>query len=490
MPSMPQHLLNAHAELPRPFRRRLPAVIGTTLLVSQSQCLSVTAPLRPQVKSNMPKQLYESRLVNDLKNTSLESRRNALLSAVSPSLDNEAWLKALFDDDSIQSVSSSDKEKAEEFDKLMETSSEVKDTLRDLEALLKLDAEKRRAANVASISETAVYSPVTASSLLSKGDSSSKSKRGQPVNPLLSKEHEYSLARAIQLGVKVHKLKYEYEFIHGPISKKEWAAIANMETSELRRVVSNYRSAKQELVQSNMGLVHSVARDFSKKTSYNSLTLEELIQEGSLGLIRAAELFDPSKNLRFSTYATIWIKGSIQNSREDEFVKLPYREKKAWSDIQAVLKDLEGEGEKNVSSKEIAHKLGMDEGKVNRIIKKMTSVSNVLSLDYRYSSNSRSGDSNGEKTNEAFLADADLAELTSLKADIVSALVSNLNEKEILLIRLVYGLYDGKEYSIKDSAEIMGMNKETVRLLHKECLRKLREAKDVSSLEEYLLTVA
>jgi DNA-directed RNA polymerase sigma subunit (sigma70/sigma32) len=155
----------------------------------------------------------------------------------------------------------------------------------------------------------------------------------------------------------------------------------------------------------------------------------------------------------------------------------------------------DGKSLTKISTQVIADRLGMDPSKVDANIKRMTSVSKVLSLDYQYTSTSRSGDADGKKQHEVFLADkhgtdADLAERAQLKADIVAGLISNLNEKEIRLIRLMYGLYDGKEYTVKDCAEIMGLNKETARLLHKACLKKLREARNMESLQEYLLTVA
>ncbi|KAL3798715.1 hypothetical protein HJC23_004466 [Cyclotella cryptica] len=524
--ALPQHVMNARSELSlklksRSLVRQRTTLLGLAVLLSPHRsvdALSVSAPPR----RTTPKKLYEARLQNDLKNDSLQSRRNALLTSATPSLDNDAWLAALFDDAADDAVDSSAKSRAEEFDRFMEVSSIVKDNLApgslvnevkhakgadvDAELLLQTNAVAKRRAAVASLQESpassAILSQVTASSPLSNGDPSARSKRGQRVNPLLSKEHEYALARAIQLGVRVHKIKAEFESHNDrPLSKREWAALAGLDgPNELRRVVSEYRNAKQELVSSNMGLVHAVARDFQRKAYYRGLTLEELVQEGSMGLIRAAELFDPEKGLRFSTYATIWIKGALQNQRLDEFVKLPPLEKKAWNDIKGVLRDLEADqtdakGSKKISTKLIADRLGMDPSKVDANIKRMTSVSKVLSLDYQYTSTTRSGHADGKKQHEVFMADkhstdADLAERAQLKADIVTGLISNLNEQEILLIRLVYGLYDGKEYTIKDSAEIMGLNKETTRLLHKACLKKLREASNMESLQEYLLTVA
>ena len=487
MISLPQHLLNACSEQPFSLARRqviLAAAVGIASLVVPSDALSVASPPR----------LYQPRLVSDQKHETLQSRRNALLSSIAPSLDNEAWLVALFEDEAGSVRTSYDQSLS---DRILETS--VKDAVKPGSLVSSLQQSKGADIGVQTVDHAEALMQQQAQMKRRQAaaplvTASSKHRAGK-THPL-TKEYEYTLANAIQAGVHVHKLKADYESQHDkPLSKKEWAALAKLDTTQLRHVVAEYRSAKQELVSSNMGLVHAISRDFIRRPQFKELTLDELIQEGSLGLIRAAELFDPNKGLRFSTYATIWIQGALRNTRIGEFVVLPTMEKKAWKEIRGVVRDLEKSGsthQKEITTKLIAEKLGMKPEKVDANIKRMTSVSNVLSLDYQYASTSRGGDSNGqEKRNEKFLMDdVDLAEQARLKADIVVGLVSNLNEKEIHLLRLIYGLNNGKEHTIKDSAEILGMNKETARLLHKSCLKKLKEAKNMESLHEYLMTVA
>lgn len=342
--------------------------------------------------------------------------------------------------------------------------------------------------------------------LLTKSSSSSFEK--QPSSPLLTREQEYALAHTIQAGTRVHKLKAEYESTHStPLTKKAWAQLANMSPNDLRKLISDYRTAKQELVSSNMGLVRAVVQSqYARKAYYRGVPMEELIQEGSLGLIRAAELFDPAKGLRFSTYATIWIKGVLSNTNSlDEVINLPNREKVVWNKIQQAMEDMANEdskpssssgknGKQQPSEEILAAKLGMDVSMVQQHLRRMNCVSKVLSLDYQYTSTTRSGFADNKQemlqTSLQFGTDADLAERAQFKADILSGLVRNLTQKEVTLMRLRYGLEDGVEYTVKECAAKMGINRETTRKLQHSCLKKLREASNMESLQEYLLTVA
>ena len=498
----------------------------------------------------------QARMIRELK-TSGET-----LDYLQPSMDNDAWSAALFDESfhngSLEKAVASDstgkkrktsreKQLAEEYDRFMEedisVSSIIHDNLKpgslvddvksskgpdvDMEQLLQIKARERRA-RVELMEETTEKltkvlvtdhhekkaKPVKATNKINV-----KSRRASATNTvkkdLLTREQEYALARTIQRGAQIHKLKAEYESTHQePLTKRDWAQLARLTTVELRRSVSDYRTAKQKLVSSNMGLVHAVVNNQYRRKAFKQhrgeITIDELVQEGSLGLIRAAELFDPEKGLRFSTYATIWIKGVLSNSNlDDDIVTLPSRERVIWNKIRRAWDDMKASGEDDAleqqgsstkssarpSTEKLAKQLGMKKKRVEESIKRMQCVGNVLSLDYQYNSSTRSGNSDGRKqevlmSTKFFSEDTDLAERAQLKADLVAGLVRNLDERELQLIRLRYGLQDGQEYTIKECAAKMGINRETARLLQHACLKKLREASNMESLQEYLLTVA
>ena len=306
---------------------------------------------------------------------------------------------------------------------------------------------------------------------------------------------ELLLAQKIQQGVALHKVKTDYESKYGrEISKKEWMDLANLDSpKDLRRLVSEYRQSKQLLVAANMGLVHAVVKSqFSAKRGPTSF--EELVQEGSLGLMRAAELFDPSRGLRFSTYATIWIKGMLSNSNVKETITLPMREKAKWNKMRSAHRDLSRELGREPTKEEVALRCDMSVEEILVVSRKMTQAKSLLSLDYEYKSQSRSGDDIGEggslQNDKHLMEDADLVERTQLQADVVATLARNLDAREARLMRLRYGLVDGQTRSIQECADCMGLSKTRVQQLASSCLKKLREASEAEALQEYLLTVA
>jgi len=318
----------------------------------------------------------------------------------------------------------------------------------------------------------------------------------------VSHEQEVQLAHIIQRGVKLHTLKSQFEQKHGrDITRTEWTTIAKLESpKELRRLVSDYRKAKNKLVTANMGLVHAVVRDLYSSNNYSKRTgisTEELIQEGSLGLIRAAELFDPNRGLRFSTYAYIWIKGILSNNRLDQTIALPAREKTKWNRIQKAIVDLKATSSKQtVTLQKLAKVTNLTPAQVDQVISKMTRTRNLLSLDYQYETTSRSGSETLQLGSAALMqdknlqSDANLVERLQLRADVVAALARNLDKREARLMRLRYGLKDGKTRTIVECAEAMGISRARAHQLATGCLQKLRQADDAQSLQEYLLTIA
>jgi len=310
---------------------------------------------------------------------------------------------------------------------------------------------------------------------------------------------EIELARLIQTGVGLFKIKSELELqMDRPLTRPEWAAAAGLKNSkQLRQQIVSYRQAKHDLVTANLGLVHTVVQQFYKPGQ--GVTKEELVQEGSLGLLRAAELFDPERGLRFSTYAVVWIKGVLQNTHVPELVRVPARERTKWNKIHRAMQEhqeMHGEGSAP-SLEELAASTGMPVQQVIEAQRRHHQTGSMISLDQAHQQNSRSGtettmmESNLLDRNSKHLQeDADLAERTQMQADLIAAMARNLDSREARLMRLRYGLSDGVARSLQECADSMGLSYSRVHQLSKQCLEKLRQAAEAESLEEYLLTIA
>jgi RNA polymerase sigma factor (sigma-70 family) len=321
----------------------------------------------------------------------------------------------------------------------------------------------------------------------------------------VSVERELQLARTIQVGVALYQIKrtLESQIAHGapPLSRADWARAVGLSTKELRQTVTAYRQAKHDLVTANMGLVHAVVKQQyqGKRAQAAGVSYEELIQEGSLGLLRAAELFDPSRGLRFSTYAVVWIKGVLSNSHLTELVKLPLREKTKYYKLVRAQTDwsrAHGDAAAPMPLEQLAAATGLTAGEILETQIRMNQASNVLSLDSKHKMQSRSGtetgtlESNLESDQRMCADEANLVERTQLQADVIAAMARNLDAREARLMRLRFGLSDGVARTLQECADAMGLSYSRVYQLSQGCLDKLREADEAQSLEEYLLTIA
>ncbi|KAL7516344.1 hypothetical protein ACHAWF_000045, partial [Thalassiosira exigua] len=144
----------------------------------------------------------------------------------------------------------------------------------------------------------------------------------------------------------------------------------------------------------------------------------------------------------------------------------------------------------DASAKELARQVGSAPAEVERRLRCSSGVSNVLSLDHENTNSSGEGQRQTRATSLSCATDADLTELATLRADVVTGLARGLTEREATLVRLRYGLEDGPERTIRECADEMGINCEKAGLLQHACLRKLNETRSMESLQEYLLTVA
>ncbi|MFM1812570.1 MAG: polymerase sigma factor SigA1, partial [Cyanobacteriota bacterium] len=185
---------------------------------------------------------------------------------------------------------------------------------------------------------------------------------------LLRPDEEIELARKIADLLQLEELAAQFEADHGHYpDTKEWAALVEMPLIKFRRRLMLGRRAKEKMVQSNLRLVVSIAKKYMNR----GLSFQDLIQEGSLGLIRAAEKFDHEKGYKFSTYATWWIRQAITRAIADQSrtIRLPVHLYETISRIKKTTKTLSQEFGRKPTEEEIAESMEMTIEKLRFIAK-------------------------------------------------------------------------------------------------------------------------
>jgi RNA polymerase primary sigma factor len=234
--------------------------------------------------------------------------------------------------------------------------------------------------------------------------------------------------------------------------------------------------ARQKLIEANLKLVVKIARIY--KTS--DVSFLDLIQEGNLGLMKAADRFDFRKNVRFSTYASWWIKQSIVRSLSNKrrAIRLPHRKEEKLRKINKTINALSQKLMRNPEVREIAAELGMNEKEVINIL----SISNhIVSLD------SETNDMSGtlQEVIEDYSYDPDKEFMQKNLQEETLKHLDQLREKEKEIILYRYSFFGGKKFTLKTIGARMGISPETVRQIEMRALSKLKE--NAEDLREYCI---
>jgi RNA polymerase primary sigma factor len=244
-----------------------------------------------------------------------------------------------------------------------------------------------------------------------------------------------------------------------------------------RRVLQGDDSARQTLIESNLRLVVRIA----KKYMTRDVSLLDLIQEGNLGLIKAASKYDFRKHVRFSTYASWWIKQAIVRalSNKRRTIRLPHRKEEKLRKINKAYNSLSQELKRTPNIEEIARELGLKKREVETIVQ----LSNaVVSLDGPTQEDS--GTLQDVIEDNSYIPERDLLR-ENLRERTLKFLETLLEkEKQILLYRFAF--YGGKKYTLKKIGDEMGISPETVRQIEIRALRKLKE--NAEELREFVYT--
>ena len=242
-----------------------------------------------------------------------------------------------------------------------------------------------------------------------------------------------------------------------------------------RRIQAGDEQARTLLIESNLRLVVRIAKSYLTP----EVSILDLIQEGNLGLMRAASKYDFRKQVRFSTYASWWIKQSIVRSLSNKkrVIRLPHRQEEKLRKINKVYNTLSQVLMREPTLLEIAEEIGLQEDEVASIINSSVSVA---SLDSSLSGDS--GSLHDVVEDQAFNPELELMQKT-LREDTLKFL-DGLQEKERQILLYRFSFASGKRYTLKKIGDELGISPETVRQIEIRALKKLRGFSD--ELKEYV----
>ncbi|KAL3788681.1 LOW QUALITY PROTEIN: hypothetical protein HJC23_001880 [Cyclotella cryptica] len=303
---------------------------------------------------------------------------------------------------------------------------------------------------------------------------------------LLYKADEILLGRQVRLLMNLEESRKGLEEnLLRPPTFAEWATATNHTVPSLKQQIRRSQRAKAALIEANLRLVITVARQAVKKSSSSSsIQFQDACQQGIIGLTRATEKFDPELGFRFSTYAIWWIQKEVAKnvSEQARTVRVPPSAIKKINDIRIQERVLMNALGRRPTDEEVAEKVGMSVKQLNFY---KQSAKEVQSLDKKIDSRTgkgsaaSGGDSNGQ-TMESFVRDTDhpspseLIDQQMMKEDI-RRLVKTLSPREQAVIRLRFGLDDGKPRSLGEIAEKFRVEKETIKKIEARALLKLRQ---------------
>lgn len=299
---------------------------------------------------------------------------------------------------------------------------------------------------------------------------------------LLNKNEEIILAREIQILIQWEQVREDLESqLLRPPTYQEWASQirSDMGVPELKKQIRRSLRAKAALTESNIRLVVSIAKRYQRR----GLSFQDLAQEGILGLTRACEKFDPERGFRFSTYASWWIKQSIMRAIADQgrTIRLPVHVHDQLNALRKVERELKAELGRDATIKElaVASKLTVEKIEfLNRASQHAISMEQQLKTSKTKGSAAGLGGGDGLTLGD-IMGDpesqpAEEASYQMLKDDI-SRLICTLNSREQAVIRMRFGLDDGKAKTLEEIGRRFSVTRERIRQIEARALHKLRQ---------------
>jgi len=295
--------------------------------------------------------------------------------------------------------------------------------------------------------------------------------------PLLTRDQEIIFGKQVQHMMKLVEAKEALEKKqHRQISLEEWASHVNLPEAEVTQLVHQGKRAKQKMIEANLRLVVAIAKKYQKR----NMEFLDLIQEGTLGLERGVEKFDPTRGYKFSTYAYWWIRQAITRAiaQQGRTIRLPIHITEKLNKIKKVQRELAQKYGRSPSPAEIAKELELEPAQIREYL---NMARQPVSLDVRV------GDNQDTELQEMLEDDGPSPEyyMTQefLRQDL-NTLLSELTPQQREVVALRFGLEDGNEMSLAKVGERLSLSRERVRQLEHQALAHLRRRR--ANVKEYV----